>query len=298
MAVAALQETVSLGMVRSPVAPTPPIVPKAPVAVAAPVAPVLEAAPVVVAAKTPAQPSAFAYLSDFAFWEGCDVDAALVPATERTMMDAVVSVAPVEPRKPAPTVESILAQFRIREWSKQPAEEPAVATVPQPAAETPAPVATPAPQEIPAQAAVEPVAEVAAEAAIEPSLETAGEATEDEVVLTVADAEEHVAEEVEIASPVAKAPAPAKAAPSVALYQPQPLPARRRQSFTALTSSRRAICFKCRPYWTETSSHRKCWSAARDFWKACWKISACAARLSMSAPALSLHFMNSNRLRA
>ncbi|MFL4467597.1 DNA translocase FtsK, partial [Brucella melitensis] len=51
-----------------------------------------------------------------------------------------------------------------------------------------------------------------------------GESTEDEVVLSVAEAEEHEAQEVAAPAAIVEAPAPVKAAPSIALYQPQPLP--------------------------------------------------------------------------
>ncbi len=118
--------------------------PAVPVAV---VTPPVEAAPEVVAVvtepATPEQPSAFTYLSDFAFWEGCGVDTALVPA------EPLVSAVPAEPRKPLPTVESILAQFRIREWNKQP--EPVAAAPVEPVAETPVapvPVEVAAPQPV------------------------------------------------------------------------------------------------------------------------------------------------------
>ncbi len=206
MAVAELQKTVSHSMVRSPVAPVPPVMPAAPIAaIITPAEPVLEVSPIETEAAHPAQPSAFAYLSDFAFWEGCGIDTALAPA------EPLVSAVPAEPRKPLPTVESILAQFRIREWNKQP-EPVAVAPV-QPIAE--APVA-PVPQVV---VVAEPVV-VAPEIAPEVS----GEATDDEVVLTVAEAEEHIAEAVEAPEPVITTPAPVKTAPSIALYQPQPLP--------------------------------------------------------------------------
>ncbi len=220
MAVAELQKTVSESMVRSPVAPVPPAMPAAPVAVVTPpVVTAPETVAVVAESANPEQPSAFTYLSDFAFWEGCGVDTALVPA------EPLVSAVQAEPRKPLPTVESILAQFRIREWNKQP--EPVAAAPVQPVAETPV---APAPVEVAAPQPVA-VAEVEAPAplpvATEPEIapEIAGEATEDEIVLTVAEADEHVVEEVEIPEPVIEAPAPvAKAAPSIALYQPQPLP--------------------------------------------------------------------------
>lgn len=224
MAVAQLQKTVSQSMVRSPIAPVPPVMPLVPVAVvAAPAEPALEVAPVVaepVAADivNPAQPSAFAYLSDFAFWEGCDIDTALVPA------EPLVSAVPAEPRKPLPTVESILAQFRIREWNKQP--EPAAVAPIQPVVETPAalaPVETVAPKPV-ATVRIETPAPQPIVAAPEIAPEVIGEATEDEVVLTVAEAEEHVVEEVVVPEPVVEKPAAVKAAPSIALYQPQPLP--------------------------------------------------------------------------
>ncbi|MEN3143293.1 DNA translocase FtsK [Ochrobactrum sp. WV_118_8] len=224
MAVAKLQKTVSQSMVRSPIAPVPPAMPLIPVTVvAAPAEPALEVAPVVaepVAADivNPAQPSAFAYLSDFAFWEGCDIDTALVPA------EPLVSAVPAEPRKPLPTVESILAQFRIREWNKQP--EPAAVAPIQPVVETPAalaPVETVAPKPV-ATVQVETPAPQPIVAVPEIAPEVIGEATEDEVVLTVAEAEEHVIEEVVVPEPVVEKPAAVKAAPSIALYQPQPLP--------------------------------------------------------------------------
>ncbi|MFB8341949.1 DNA translocase FtsK [Brucella cytisi] len=224
MAVAKLQKTVSQSMVRSPIAPVPPAMPLVPVAVvAAPAEPALEVAPVVaepVAADivNPAQPSAFAYLSDFAFWEGCDIDTAIVPA------EPLVSAVPAEPRKPLPTVESILAQFRIREWNKRP-EPPAVTPI-QPVVQTPAaaaPVETVAPKPV-ATVQVETPAPQPIVAAPEITPEVIGEATEDEVVLTVAEAEEHVVEEVVVSEPIIGKPAPVKAAPSIALYQPQPLP--------------------------------------------------------------------------
>ncbi|KAB2767137.1 DNA translocase FtsK [Brucella anthropi] len=224
MAVAKLQKTVSQSMVRSPIAPVPPAMPLVPVTVvAAPAEPALEVAPVVaepVAADivNPAQPSAFAYLSDFAFWEGCDIDTALVPA------EPLVSAVPAEPRKPLPTVESILAQFRIREWNKQP--EPAAVAPIQPVVETPAalaPVETVAPKPV-ATVQVETPAPQPIVAVPEIAPEVIGEATEDEVVLTVAEAEEHVIEEVVVPEPVVEKPAAVKAAPSIALYQPQPLP--------------------------------------------------------------------------
>ena len=114
MAVAALQQSVSLGMVQPPVVPVPPALPVMPAAVAAPV---VQAIPEPVVAQAPIAPatdittSAFAYISDFAFWEGCDVEASVAPTVP------LVAAAPAAPKKPAPTVESILAQFRIREWN-------------------------------------------------------------------------------------------------------------------------------------------------------------------------------------
>ncbi|PQA74903.1 DNA translocase FtsK [Brucella oryzae] len=220
MAVAELQRNVSQGMVRSPVAPVPPAMPPVPVAavVTAPTEPVLEAAPVGVQAVNPAQPSAFTYLSDFAFWEGCGIDTAFMPA------EPLVSAAPAEPRKPLPTVESILAQFRIREWNKQP--EPVTAPPIQPVVETPAASASvevEAPEPV-AVVQVETPAPQPVVTASEIAPEVAGESTEDEVMLTVAEAEEHVVEEVAAPEPIIEKPAPVKAAPSIALYQPQPLP--------------------------------------------------------------------------
>ncbi len=213
MAVAALQETVSQTMVRTPVAPVPPVIPSAPTPVAATPAAVHEpvrAASVEQAAVTDAVASAFTHLSDFAFWEGCDFNLPLAPSAP------AVAAALAEPRKPAPSVESILARFRIRDWHKPQEEAPAAVAVSQPTepvAETPRPVVA-----VPELVMEEPVAQV------EERAEFQGESTEDEVVSTVAEAEEHEVEQVEIPAEVVETPAPVKAAPSIALYQPQPLP--------------------------------------------------------------------------
>ncbi|CUW44961.1 DNA translocase ftsK [Brucella vulpis] len=119
MAVAALQKTVSQNMVRTPVAPVPPVIPSAPAAVAPTVDNELRQAASAAPATTTQTPvPAFAYLSDSAFWEGCDIDIALTPSTP------VVAAAPAEPRKTAPSVESILARFRVREWQKPQEETP------------------------------------------------------------------------------------------------------------------------------------------------------------------------------
>ncbi|SPU73728.1 DNA translocase ftsK [Brucella suis] len=126
----------------------------------------------------------------------------------------VVAAVPAEPRKPAPSVESILARFRVREWQKPQEETPVAVVAPQPVqpiAETAKPVAA------------EPFVEEPAAPAVEMAV-AQGESTEDEVVLSVAEAEEHEAEEVAAPAAIVEAPAPVKAAPSIALYQPQPLP--------------------------------------------------------------------------
>ncbi len=218
MAVAALQKTVSQNMVRTPVAPVPPVIPSAP----ASVAPTVDNEPRQAASAAPATTTttttqtpvpAFAYLSDSAFWEGCDIDIALMPST------LVVAAVPAEPRKPAPSVESILARFRVREWQKPQEETPVAVVAPQPVqpiAETAKPVAA------------EPFVEEPAAPAVEMAV-AQGESTEDEVVLSVAEAEEHEAEEVAAPAAIVEAPAPVKAAPSIALYQPQPLPVRKRR---------------------------------------------------------------------
>ena len=220
MAVAELQKTVSQGMVRSPIAPVPPAMPAVPVAVvSAPAEAVQEIAPVSVGAVNPASPSAFTYLSDFAFWEGCGIDTTLVP------LGVPVSARPAEPRKPLPTVESILAQFRIREWNKQP-EAITVAQV-QPVAEVPTvpeAVVMVAPQPAAPAVQVETPAVQPVATPDEATHEVVGEATEDDVVLAVAEAEEHVIEEMVAPEPASEKPAPVKTAPSIALYQPQPLP--------------------------------------------------------------------------
>ncbi|MDR6432265.1 DNA translocase FtsK [Brucella pseudogrignonensis] len=231
MAVAALQESVSQNMVRTPVAPVPPVL-------HTPVIQPVETAPVqfsseieaTSASDVSAAISAFAHLSDFAFWESFDFDSAPVQP-----VSVVAEVA--TPKRAVPTVESIIAQFRTVEWNKAKPQEAPVAVVEQPApvAEVAQPVqVTPAPQPVAARVAevkIEapraPIEVAAPNAPVEAVADVAAETTEDEVVLTVAEAEEHVVEEVAAPAPVAEAPkveAPAKTAPSIALYQPQPLP--------------------------------------------------------------------------
>ena len=280
MAVAALQDSVAQKLIPTPAAPpVPPVVQAAkPVASAAPAAPIAasvqqttstplsvqaaqaaSASPVVpghapqavvvrmpdiAAAEKPAaaeQPvaSAFANLSDFAFFEGVDFSTPLEPMPVAATQTVAETPAPA---KAAPSVEEILARYRVREWSKvQPASiasaEPvasvapaapveaaspvaAVATHPAPA-ETPAatqPIA--APQQAAAQASPAPVAEPANETAAEMVAAPAAPATDHDdqaVVATVAP--EPVSETV--AEPVAEeAPKPQ---PTIALYQPQPL---------------------------------------------------------------------------
>lgn len=217
MAVAALQQSVSQNMVRSPIAPVPPVVMAAPVA---PVVQTVEVAPPVQAAVTldvePVSPvsnanvSAFALLSDFAFWESFDFDPA--PA------QPVVSVVPEAPKRPTPTVESIISQFRTVEWNKQKTEEVLVAAVAQPVVAEPAPqpvVAPVAEVKIEAPVVPEPVAVqveavasrpvVAKAPKVEEVVAIAEEVIEAEVVLSVA--EEPIVEEVAEPAPVA---APAK----------------------------------------------------------------------------------------
>jgi DNA segregation ATPase FtsK/SpoIIIE, S-DNA-T family len=230
MAVAALQQSVSQNMVRTPIAPVPPVVTAAPVA---PIAQPVEAAPVQVAVAAEDQPispinnatvSAFAHLSDFAFWESFDFDSA--PA------QPVAAVVAETPKRPAPTVESIIAQFRTVDWNKQKAEEAPVAAVAQPVVAEPAPQPAVMPvAEVKVEAPVmpEPVA-VQVEAPAAPAVEAeapkveeviafAEEPVETDMVLDIV--EEQIVEEIEEPALVA---APAKAAPSIALYQPQPLP--------------------------------------------------------------------------
>ncbi len=219
MTVAALQDTVSRTMARPSVAS----LPVTPAPVAPPAPPVVSAAPVAVQAE-PAAPAAeasdaadapisgFAWLSDSAFWEGC------APESMAEMGLAPVALAPAEPKKPAPTVESILARFRIREWPRSQEEAPAPVAAPEPA---PMPIPAPAPAvevraEIPA-APVTPVAPVVAPvAAPAPVIENAAE---DEIAET-AEAEAPAAIETAMQAP----PSPGKAAPAIALYQPKPLP--------------------------------------------------------------------------
>ncbi|OYR14768.1 DNA translocase FtsK [Brucella thiophenivorans] len=192
MAVAALQQSVSQNMVQTPVAPVPPVLNAAPIEPVAPVktAVVLDVEPVRSAAM-----SAFAHLSDFAFWESFDFES--VP---------VQSVVAAAPKRPAPTVESIVAQFRTVEWNKRKTEEEAVA---QPV------VTEPAPQPVAEVKVEEPVAREPVEAVAPPQVE--------EVAASVEEVSLNIVEEVKHPAPVV-APAPTKAAPSIALYQPQPLP--------------------------------------------------------------------------
>ncbi|WP_425598510.1 DNA translocase FtsK [Brucella pituitosa] len=236
MAVAALQQSVSQNMVRTPVAPVPPVVTVAPVVPIAqpPVVQPVEVSPVQIAATVHAEPisnaavSAFAHLSDFAFWESFDFD--LAPA------QPVAAVAAETPKRPVPTVESIIAQFRTVEWNKQKVEDAPVVAVAQPVVaepvHVPQPIVAPVAEvKVEAPVAPEPVA-VQVEAPATPAIEAAApkveeiatpveELVEADVVLNVV--EEQIVEEVEQPTPVA-APTPAKAAPSIALYQPQPLP--------------------------------------------------------------------------
>ncbi|TCQ77946.1 DNA translocase FtsK [Ochrobactrum sp. BH3] len=234
MAVAALQQSVSQNMVRTPVAPVPPVVTAATVAPIAqpPVVQPIEVSPAQIAATVHAEPisnaavSAFAHLSDFAFWESFNFDSA--PA------QPVAAVVAETPKRPVPTVESIIAQFRTVEWNKQKVEEAPVVAVAQSVVTEPAqqPIAAPVAEvKVEAPVAPEPVA-VQVEAPATPAIEAAApkieevvapveESVEADVVLN--GVEEQIVEEVEQPAPVA-APTPAKAAPSIALYQPQPLP--------------------------------------------------------------------------
>ena len=85
MAVAALQESVTQGMVQSPVAPLAPALPAQASAVTArdnhaapePLAQIARIATPDMPENTPMP--AFAYLSDFAFWEGCDIELDVKP---------------------------------------------------------------------------------------------------------------------------------------------------------------------------------------------------------------------------
>lgn len=188
----------------------PPAMPAVPVAVvAASAEPALEVAPVAVepVAADIVNPAVYRPSPIFqTSLKGCDIDTAIVLA------EPLVSAVPAEPRKPLPTVESILAQFRIREWNKQPGAScsshadsasrrgtgchcaTAETVAPKPVATVQ--VETPAPQPIVAAPEIAP--------------EVIGEATEDEVVLTVAEAEEHVFEEVVVPEPVIEKPVAAK----------------------------------------------------------------------------------------
>ncbi|GLU25844.1 DNA translocase FtsK [Brucella sp. NBRC 12950] len=241
MAVAALQQSVSQNMVRTPVAPVPPVLTTVP---AETVVQPVEVAPVLAAQSIDVQPvanvaaaiSAFSHLSDFAFWESFDFDA--VPVQSVAVIAEVEEVEEVAtPKRAAPTVESIIAQFRTVEWNKGKSQEAPAAVVEQPApvAEVAQPDQTaPAPQPVAipvAEVVIESpralIEEAAPQAPVEVVTDVAAEATEDQGVLTVAEAEEHVVEDIVAPEPVAEMPkveAPTKTAPSIALYQPQPLP--------------------------------------------------------------------------
>ena len=234
MAVAALQQSVSQNMVRTPVVPVPPMLATAPAEIIAqPVA----SAPVDNAPEIADEPAgdvtaailAFANLSDFAFWESFDFDSAPVQP-----VSVVTEVA--APKRVAPTVESIIAQFRTVEWNKAKPQEAPAAVVEQPApvaeavqpvqvAPAPQPVAAPV-SEVKVEAPVV-VEEAAPQTTVEAAADIAGEEVEVETVPIVAEATEHVVEDVAAPAPVAEAPkleTPVKAPPPVALYQPQPLP--------------------------------------------------------------------------
>ncbi len=219
-----------------------------------PVVQSIEVAPVQVAVTVHAEPisnaavSAFAHLSDFAFWESFDFDSA--PA------QPVAAVVAETPKRPVPTVESIIAQFRTVEWNKQKVEDAPVAAVAQPVVTEPAPQPVVAPvAEVKVEAPIIPESvAVQIEAPATPAVEAAApkieevvaaveEPVEADVVLNVV--EEQIVEEAEQPAPVA-APVPAKAAPSIALYQPQPLPGQRRSLCMATMSFRRVICFRSR----------------------------------------------------
>ncbi|MGU3400821.1 DNA translocase FtsK [Brucellaceae bacterium D45D] len=213
MAVAALQQSVSQSLMRSPVAPVAPVLPVQTVTSTAPIAIAPAATPEKTADTMPVP--ALAYLSDFAFFEGGDLDINIAPVAAPAIEAStpVADAVPVDPKKTV-SVETILAQFRVREWTKT-AEEASVKAAPQPArpAITPAAeVAAPAPL---TATVVEPVAApVEVAAAVEAVV---AEAPAQVVVDPTSVVKEPVIEEV-------KTPAPAKAAPSIALYQPQPLP--------------------------------------------------------------------------
>ena len=121
-AVAEMQNSVSENMLRSPIAPVPPAMPATPSKIATEreiSAPETTAAPldqtqstiVSTPVETPSVAGdpivAFQYLSDFAFYEGMN----LIPSDQH-------SPAPTKPKRPVPTVESIIAQFRTVEWNK------------------------------------------------------------------------------------------------------------------------------------------------------------------------------------
>lgn len=225
MAVAALQQSVSQNLVRTPVAPVPPVLNTAPVAQLVEIAPV-QVAPVTAvapASNVSAAISAFAHLSDFAFWESFEFDSAPVLST-------VVVAEATTPKRAVPTVESIIAQFRTVEWNKAKPQEAPAAVVEQPApvAEVVQPVlVAPAPQPVAVTVAEAKIEAPVVVAAPQPTVEVVADTDVKvaEVAITVPEADQHVVEEV--SAPVAEAPkvaAPAKTAPSIALYQPQPLP--------------------------------------------------------------------------
>lgn len=219
MAVAALQQSVSQSMVRSPIAPVPPVLNTVPAArsvgiIQMQIAPSIE---VETAPNVSTAISAFAHLSDFAFWESFDLDTAPVQPVPVVAEIAV-------PNRPTPSVESIIAQFRTVEWNKnKPLEVPvAIAEVPVSVAPAPQPVAAAV-----AEVKIEAPATITEVATPQPIVEPAVEVTQEMVVLAAAHVEDIVVEEVAAPVVVGAAPvveAPAKAPPSIALYQPQPLP--------------------------------------------------------------------------
>ncbi|WP_343315990.1 DNA translocase FtsK [Brucella sp. BE17] len=210
MVVAALQQSVSQNLMRSPVVPVAPTLPAQLIEAPAHIAPVAAVASVEFEKTADNMPvPAIAYLSDFAFFEGGDLDMNTTLVSEPSIPAAAPTPAPapVEAKKTA-SVESILAQFRIREWTKT-AGEASVAAAPQPVASV-ADVAAPTTAKL-NDPIIEPVqAEVQGE-------EFVAEALTDSTVETPNVVEEPVIELVEV-------PAPTKPAPSIALYQPQPLP--------------------------------------------------------------------------
>lgn len=228
-AVAEMQNSVSENLMRSPAAPVPPAMPATPsnASSAWEDTPSVAAAPLAKSqspiSSTPVQTpstsssdtiSAFQYLSDFAFYEGMN----LIPSGDQPE-------APAKPARPAPTVESIIAQFRTVEWNNSAPQKPENIQE--------------SPREIKEESVENPVKlEQVTDSSSEVNSNTSTPEISGEVVLPIEEAPQiNKAEDQSIEAPVkttameaaplatpAPEPQAVKVAPPVALYQPQPLP--------------------------------------------------------------------------